>query len=116
MRIEANLSMESTFADKDERKKWFDTHSLKDKEDKKDYDQRRVPTITCEIKYAPFVAKNLFLAFSNNPPFRFMTKGTNLRFVPEPRVMAAYDESDNKRALSAFLTGTAKVQTTISSK
>eukprot|EP00957_Ditylum_brightwellii_P055743 4223654-Ditylum_brightwellii.AAC.1 len=54
-------------------------HSLKDKEDKKDYDLRRVPTITCELKYAPFVAKNLFLAFSNNPPARFMTKGTNLR-------------------------------------
>eukprot|EP00957_Ditylum_brightwellii_P045715 3468386-Ditylum_brightwellii.AAC.1 len=30
--------------------------------------------------------------------------------------MAAYDESDNKRALPAFLTGTTKVQTTISSK
>eukprot|EP00957_Ditylum_brightwellii_P132343 10091908-Ditylum_brightwellii.AAC.1 len=45
-----------------------------------------------------------------------MTKGTNLRFVPEPGVMAAYDESDNKRAFSAFLSGTAKVQTTISSK
>eukprot|EP00957_Ditylum_brightwellii_P149683 11398542-Ditylum_brightwellii.AAC.1 len=45
-----------------------------------------------------------------------MTKGTNLRFVPEPRVMNAYDESDIKRALPAFLTGTAKMQTTISSK
>eukprot|EP00957_Ditylum_brightwellii_P002333 179398-Ditylum_brightwellii.AAC.1 len=30
--------------------------------------------------------------------------------------MAAYDESNNKRAFPAFLTGTAKVQTTISSK
>eukprot|EP00957_Ditylum_brightwellii_P042231 3198306-Ditylum_brightwellii.AAC.1 len=83
-------------------------HSLKDKEDKKDYDLRRVPIITCEIKYAPFVAKNLFLTFSNNLPARFMTKGTNLWFVPEPGVMVAYDDSNNKRALPAFLTGTAK--------
>eukprot|EP00957_Ditylum_brightwellii_P088776 6761099-Ditylum_brightwellii.AAC.1 len=45
-----------------------------------------------------------------------MAKGTNLRFVPESGVMAAYEESDDKRAFSAFLTGTAKVQTTISSK
>eukprot|EP00957_Ditylum_brightwellii_P172781 13153621-Ditylum_brightwellii.AAC.1 len=116
MRIKANLSMESTFADKDKRNKWFDMHSLKGKEDKKDYDLKRVPTITCEIKYAPFIAKNLFLAFSNNPHSRFMTKGTNLQFVPEPGVMVAYDESGNKRALPAFLTETSKVQTAISSK
>eukprot|EP00957_Ditylum_brightwellii_P131599 10035915-Ditylum_brightwellii.AAC.1 len=45
-----------------------------------------------------------------------MTKGTNLWFVPETGVMAAYDKSDDKRAISAFLTGAAKVQTTISSK
>eukprot|EP00957_Ditylum_brightwellii_P149258 11366753-Ditylum_brightwellii.AAC.1 len=112
MRIEANLSMESTFADKDERNEWFDTHLMKDKEDKKDYDLRRVPTITCELKYAPFVAKNLFLAFSNKPLTRFMTKGTNLQFVPESGVMAAYDKSNNKRSFPAFLTGTTKVQTT----
>eukprot|EP00957_Ditylum_brightwellii_P179571 13679139-Ditylum_brightwellii.AAC.1 len=108
MRVKANLSMESTFANKDKINKWFNTRSLKDKEDKKDYHLRRVPTIACELKYAPFVAKNLFLAFSNNPPARFMTKGTNLWSVPETGVMAAYDKSNSKSSLSSFLTGTSK--------
>eukprot|EP00957_Ditylum_brightwellii_P079274 6028548-Ditylum_brightwellii.AAC.1 len=115
MKIEAAITMESTFASKEEREKWFDTHSLKDPDDKRDYDLYKVPTISCKQKFASFLAKRLFLAFSPNPPARFMTKGTNLRFVPETGVMVLYAEN-RKQSFPAFLTGTDKVQTTPSVK
>eukprot|EP00957_Ditylum_brightwellii_P073043 5550762-Ditylum_brightwellii.AAC.1 len=79
MKIKAAITMEATFASKEERGEWFDAHSLKDSDNKRDYALRKVLTISCKHKFASFLAKRLFLAFSPNTPARFMTKGINLR-------------------------------------
>eukprot|EP00957_Ditylum_brightwellii_P055435 4200513-Ditylum_brightwellii.AAC.1 len=76
--------MEATFSSKEERNKRFDTHFLKDPEDKKDYDLSKAPIISCKHKSASFLAKRLFLTFSPNPPARFMTKGTHLMDSQSP--------------------------------
>eukprot|EP00957_Ditylum_brightwellii_P151985 11573586-Ditylum_brightwellii.AAC.1 len=80
--------MEPTFSTEDERQLWYDNHSTRDPKDKKELDLRKVPTVYCESKFALVLATHLYKAFSSNPPAKYTTKGTNLRFVPTHGVMA----------------------------
>eukprot|EP00957_Ditylum_brightwellii_P166212 12653453-Ditylum_brightwellii.AAC.1 len=69
--------MEPTFCNEDERQLWYDKHSTRDLEDRKELDIRKVPTVYCESKFVSVLATHLYKAFSPNPPAKYMTKGAS---------------------------------------
>eukprot|EP00957_Ditylum_brightwellii_P185101 14095652-Ditylum_brightwellii.AAC.1 len=73
--IEASIAMEAAFEDDSERKRWYNSHNLNDKDDKEELALRKVPTIYCESKYATALALHIHHAFSSNPPKKYLTKG-----------------------------------------
>eukprot|EP00957_Ditylum_brightwellii_P173895 13238667-Ditylum_brightwellii.AAC.1 len=87
LEIEASISMEAAFKDDNERKAWRKNHDLNDKDHKEELTLRKVPTVYSESKYATTLALNIHIAFSANPPKKFLTMGVKQRFVLLPGVM-----------------------------
>ena len=70
------------------------------------HNHRKVPIVYCSPRFRNILAVHLLGAFSPDPESKYITSGTQKRFVPSPRACLAYQPH---RSFSAYLADSGRI-------
>lgn len=82
--VEVSVQSEAAFELAEQSKEFYITYDWDDDKKRALYNLRKVLTIYCHPKDRNVMCVHLLRAFSKRPPTKYLTSGTQQRFVPMP--------------------------------
>ena len=93
--IETAIQYAVAFQNEEDRRAFYKTYNGNDESQRIAHNHRKVPTFYCAPKYRNLLAINLLSAFSSDPDQKYLTAGTQQRFIPAPGAFLAYQPHIN---------------------
>lgn len=106
--VEVAVKFEAAFESKELRDSFYKTYDKKDKIQQQLHNYRKVPTLYCAPRHRNMLGLHLLNAFSRNPYNKYLTTGTEIRFVPEPG-SCFIPPSYKMRSFGAYVTDSGKL-------
>ena len=89
------IHSEVAFHNEEDRRAFYNIYNRNDEYQRIAHNHRKLTTICCAPKYRNLLVINLLSAFSSDPDQKYVTAGTQQRFIQAPGVCLAYQPHRN---------------------